>query len=274
VAHSVDKALDQLAAVRSVSRLNSQTVVLTIDAPHIAATALPGQFVNISCDRFLRRPIGIMEADRHTGQIRLGVRIQGEGTRWLSRRHKGDQLSVLGPLGHGFSLDGFKRIITVGGGTGVFPLFFVQQACRELGIDALAVCGYRSKDESVLRDEYTHLGCRTLFAADAGDLDVPGHAAAALEQLLQSLDPVPETAILTCGPRPMMQAVAQTARQHGLRCQVSLEERMACGIGVCLVCACKVRSGEASAHPGSDGAESYQRCCVDGPVFDAEVVVW
>ncbi|MDW7659465.1 MAG: dihydroorotate dehydrogenase electron transfer subunit [Bacillota bacterium] len=266
----VDKAIDQQVTVRSVSRLNNQTVVLTIDAPRIASTARPGQFVNISCDRFLRRPIGIMEADRLTGQIRLGIRIQGEGTRWLARRHTGETLTVLGPLGHGFTLDGYKRIITVGGGTGVFPLFFVQQVCRENGIDALAVCGYRSKDESVLREEYTHLGCRTLFAADAGDLDVPGHAAEALEQLLQSIDPVPDTAILTCGPRPMMQAVALTARQHGLSCQVSLEERMACGIGVCLVCACKIRQDGQK----GDGEDNYQRCCVDGPVFDAGVVVW
>lgn len=271
---SVAQAIDQQVTVRSVNRLNSQTVVLTIDAPHIAAAAQPGQFVNLSCDRLLRRPIGIMEADRHTGQIRLGIRIQGEGTRWLARRRNGDTLSVLGPLGHGFSLDGHKRIITVGGGTGVFPLFFVQQVCREKGIDALAVCGYRSRDESVLREEYTHLGCRTLFAADAGDLDVPGHAAEALEQLLQAIDPVAETAILTCGPRPMMQAVAQTARRLGLPCQVSLEERMACGIGVCLVCACKIHGTETAEHGSGFGEAGYQRCCVDGPVFDAEVVAW
>lgn len=271
MSQAADRAIEEQAVIRSVSALNSQTFVLALEAANIAASAQPGQFVNVGVDRFLRRPIGVMAADRKQGIVQLGIRVQGDGTRWLAGRRSGDSLSLLGPLGHGYKLDGYRRIITVGGGTGVFPLFFVQQICRERGIDALAVCGYRSREDSVLRDEYSQLGCRTLFAADAGDLDVAGHAAEALKQLLQMIDPVPDTAILTCGPRPMMQAVAQMARQHRLPCQVSLEERMACGIGVCLVCACKIRSGQANE---SGAAEEYQRCCVDGPVFDAEVVVW
>ena len=261
-----DHPIEHLVTVRSSRRLNSQTTVLTLEAPLIAATAAPGQFVNLSCEHFLRRPIGIMAVLRCEGLVELGIRVVGDGTRELAQKRPGDQLSVLGPLGHGFRLEGLQRVITVGGGSGVFPLFFVQQVCRERGIDALAVCGYRSKDESILRDEYAGLGCQTLFAADAGDLDVAGHAADALGQLLRQLPPVPQTAVLTCGPRPMMQAVAALSRDYQLPCQVSLEERMACGIGVCLVCACQVMA--------ADGAAGYQRCCVDGPVFDAEVVVW
>jgi hypothetical protein len=107
---------------------------------------------------------------------------------------------VLGPLGHGFRLDGLQRVITVGGGSGVFSaLFRPAKSAGKRGIDALAVCGYRSKDDSILRDEYAGLGCQTLFAADAGDLDVAGHAADALGQLLRQLPPVPHTAVLTCG---------------------------------------------------------------------------
>ncbi|NLO36682.1 MAG: dihydroorotate dehydrogenase electron transfer subunit [Clostridiaceae bacterium] len=257
--------IEHAVTIRSVRRLNSLTAVLVLDAPLIAAAATPGQFVNVTCDQFLRRPIGIMAVQRREGLIELGIRAVGAGTRNLLQKKPGDPLSVLGPLGHGFQLDGLRRVITVGGGSGVFPLFFVQQVCRERGIDALAVCGYRSKNESILRDEYAGLGCQTLFAADAGDLDVAGQAADALAQLLRQLPPVPGTAILTCGPRPMMQAVAELARRNQLPCQVSLEERMACGIGVCLVCACQVKA---------DGKTGYQRCCVDGPVFDAEVVAW
>ena len=261
------------------SRLvGDQTAILTLAAPEIAAQAEPGQFVSLSCDRFLRRPLGIMSVGRTAGQetISVGIRIQGAGTAWLAALKPGARLSVLGPLGHGFSLAGYNRIITVGGGTGVFPLHFVQQICRERGIDSLAVCGYRSRPESFLTDEFTGLGCRTLFASDAGDMDMPGNAAQALGQLLTDIPPVPGTAILTCGPKPMLQAVADQAVKHGLDCQVSLEERMACGIGVCLVCVCRIKANiadkERSDQPGID--EIRQRCCVEGPVFDARSVIW
>ena len=249
-------------------RLNPQTCVLTLAAPAIAAAARPGQFVNLACDRFLRRPIGIMQADGAAGTIMVGIRVQGAGTSWLAERQPGEVLSVLGPLGHGFELAGCRRIITVGGGTGVFPLYAVQQYCCANQIESVAVCGYRSRAESFLADEYAGLACRTLFASDCGDMDVPGHAAGALEMLLRDLPLVDGTVVLTCGPKVMMQAVAAIAARHQLPCQVSLEERMACGIGVCLVCACRIKA-ENSGQPFT-----HQRCCVEGPVFPAEVVEW
>ncbi|HBP37968.1 MAG TPA: dihydroorotate dehydrogenase electron transfer subunit [Clostridiales bacterium] len=256
----------QVRVIRN-QQLNEQSVLLTLEAPAIAQSAQPGQFVNLACNKFLRRPIGIMQTDRNTGLIKIGIRIQGEGTRWLANAQPGDSLSALGPLGHGFELANCRRIITVGGGTGVFPLFFVQQRCHELDLESIAVCGFRSRTDSVLTGDYAGLGCRTLFASDCGDLDVPGHAAQALLQLLSDLPEKEGTAILTCGPKVMMQAVARIAAEYKIPCQVSLEERMACGIGVCLVCACAVKNG------GEQGT-SYQRCCVEGPVFPAEVIQW
>jgi len=256
------------AAVLENQRLNEQTSVLTLLAPDVAASARPGQFVNLSCNHFLRRPLGIMDADPATGQIKVGIRIVGDGTAWLAGRPVGEQLSVLGPLGHGFELNGISRVITVGGGTGVFPLYFVQKWCHEQGVESIAVCGYRSKSESYLTDEYALLSCQTLFASDSGDMDFAGHAGQALQSLLADLPPQTGTAILTCGPKIMMQKVAEIARDSQLPCQVSLEERMACGIGICLVCACKIKAeatGETFTH---------QRCCVEGPVFPAEVVEW
>jgi len=253
--------------------LSDNHVVLTLSGSEIANQAKPGQFVNISANQFLRRPLGIMQVDRHTGCFSVGIRIQGEGTAWLADRKVGDTLSVLGPLGHGYDLAGYDRIITVGGGTGVFPLFFVQQVCREQNIDGIAVCGYRSSQESILADDFAATACQVLFASDAGDMMVAGHAALALRQLLDAL---PEqdgerqlkTAILTCGPKIMMSAVADLAKQRGLDCQVSLEERMACGIGVCLVCVCKTRSDDAN-QPFQ-----HKRCCAEGPVFPAGEVIW
>ncbi len=259
---------EYLARVLANERLNDLTVILTLQAPEIAAAAAPGQFVNVSCDRLLRRPFGIMDADPKTGLIKIGVRVQGEGTHWLADRKTGEMLSMLGPLGHGFELAGFQRIITVGGGTGLFPLHFVHKYCQKQGSEGLAVCGYRSKEDSILTQEFADIACQTMFASDAGDLGFAGHAGAALEKLLQELLPMPNTVIVTCGPKIMMKAVADIAARNNIPCQVSLEERMACGIGVCLVCACAIKAS----HHGQPF--SHQRCCVEGPVFPAEVVEW
>lgn len=256
-----------LANILANRPLNSQTVVLTLAAPAIAANAFPGQFVNLACDHFLRRPFGIMSRDLQAGTVDVGIRVLGEGTAWLAARQPGETVSVLGPLGHGFNLAHLKRVITVGGGTGVFPLYFVQQYCREQGLEGIAVCGYRSQADSILTDEYAGLACRSLFASDCGDMAVAGHAGIALEQLLSELEPHPGTAVLTCGPSIMMKTVAAISARHGLPCQVSLEERMACGIGVCLVCACTIK------EQGSQES-TYKRCCAEGPVFPAEVVEW
>lgn len=248
--------------------INDQTVVLTLEAPVIAQTAYPGQFVNLASNQFLRRPIGIMNADSKKGSIQLGIRVSGEGTRFLAGQKKGDIVSLLGPLGRGFHLEGARRVITVGGGTGVFPLYFVQKVCQTRGLEGIAVCGYKSRKDSLLTDQYEALTCQTLFASETDDdMDFSGHAVAALADLLLKLKPVPETMILTCGPETMMASVAALAKKHGISCQVSLEERMACGIGVCLVCACKIKQGD-------EKESEYQRCCTEGPVFNAEVVEW
>lgn len=298
--------------------LNDQYFILTLVGTTISRQARPGQFVNLSCHQFLRRPLGILAVDREQGTFQVGIRIAGQGTRDLAGLRPGDTVSVLGPLGHGFELGQYRRIITVGGGTGVFPLYFVQQVCREQGREGLAVCGYRSENDSILTHEFAQIACQTSFAADQGGLDVTGTAAQALELLLQELQPPassqpmaahmhqraisrrmiagspadsadpahpapspvagstskgPEpdtgTLILTCGPKPMMQAVAAIAARFGLPCQVSLEERMGCGIGICLVCVCKIKA----LHDES-GSFRHERCCVEGPVFAAEGVVW
>ncbi len=315
--------------------LNDQYFILTLVGITISRQARPGQFVNLSCHQFLRRPLGILAVDREQGTFQVGIRIAGQGTRDLAGLRPGDTVSVLGPLGHGFELGQYRRIITVGGGTGVFPLYFVQQVCREQGREGLAVCGYRSENDSILTHEFAQIACQTSFAADQGGLDVTGTAAQALELLLQELqfpassqpmaahmhqqaisrrkiaaspadpadpahladlsysapkpiardtipvsdpaagstakNPAPDTGtlILTCGPKPMMQAVAAIAARFGLPCQVSLEERMGCGIGICLVCVCKIKT----LHDES-GSFRHERCCVEGPVFAAEEVVW
>lgn len=247
--------------------LNDQFFVLTLEGEAISRAALPGQFVNVSCQQFLRRPFGILSVDRIAGTFQIGIQVKGKGTLELKELKSGFNVSVLGPLGHGFDLAGYRRVITVGGGTGVFPLYFVQEHCRAAGIETVAVCGYRSPQDAILIDEFRHVASQSVFASDTGGMDVDGHAAMALDKVLADLDPVEGTVVLTCGPKIMMQAVAERAARAGLPCQVSLEERMGCGIGICLVCVCKIKEQET-------GEISHQRCCVEGPVFPAEAVVW
>jgi dihydroorotate dehydrogenase electron transfer subunit len=251
----------------SNQRLNRQFFVLTLQGDAISQTAKPGQFVNLSCQEFLRRPFGIMSVDPSQGTFQIGIQIKGSGTAQLAELKPDDTVSVLGPLGHGFDLDDCDQVITVGGGTGVFPLLYVQAAAKKAGKAGYAVCGFRSVRDAILVDDFRGLAIQSVMASDQGGLDIHGHAGQALEALLTDLNVTSSTAILTCGPKIMMQTVATIAQSHGIACQVSLEERMGCGIGICLVCVCKIKSeGETEI--------SHQRCCVEGPVFKAEEVIW
>ncbi len=247
--------------------LDRNHTILTLEGPEIARTAEPGQFVSLACSHFLRRPFGIMSVDRVTGRFEVGIRRQGEGSRELADLDPGARVSALGPLGNGFSLDLGRQLITVGGGTGVFPLLFVHQVCRERGIPHLAVCGYRSSEDAILREAFADMADSCLFASDSGGLDLTGNAAEALEQVLSIMDDEERlgSAVLACGPEPMLRGVADVCRHHRVACEVSLEARMACGIGVCLCCAIGTER---------DGERRHERCCMEGPVFPAEVVEW
>ncbi len=267
-----------LTPILANEKLADGIALLTLDAPEIASAARPGQFVQIACDRFLRRPLGIAGADPAAGTIQVGVQVKGSGTRYLAGLPAGTTLSVLGPLGNGFDLTGVATLVAIAGGTGLFPVLFLLDSARKAGIRTIAYCGYRSFESAFLTDRVALLADCANFASDAGDLGFHGNCVEALTQT-SCLDgdscrvsgerlPAEGILIAAIGPMPMMNAARVQAAQLGVRCQVSLEERMACGFGVCLVCTCKTKS--------ADPEKPYHnaRCCVDGPVFRAEDVVW
>ncbi|SHH95017.1 dihydroorotate dehydrogenase electron transfer subunit [Sporobacter termitidis DSM 10068] len=246
-----------LPTVLDNRRLTETVHALRLQSAELARAARPGQFVHIKCGEgnLLRRPVSICRAE--DGVLTVVLEVRGEGTRWLSQRRAGDMLDVLGPLGRGFDLS-HKNIIVVGGGIGVPPMLF---AARAAGAKA-AVLGFRSRENAILAEEFRDVCEAVYITTDDGSLGEHGTVAGPLERLLREGGC---SAVLACGPRPMLQAAAALAETYKVPCQVSLEERMGCGVGACLVCACKTVV---------DGKEKMRRVCKDGPVFPAEEVVW
>ena len=204
----------------------------------------------------LRRPISICEASGM--QLRLVFEVRGEGTEWLSRRTKGERVSVLGPLGHGFDVAG-KRVLFIGGGIGVPPLLW---AAKRAG-SADAALGFAAENRAILMVDFAKVCGEAALATDDGSLGRKGTALDAARELLEKNE---YDLICACGPEVLLKYAAQAAEEAGIPCQVSMEERMGCGVGACLVCAVKLRDAHGEIYMG--------HVCKNGPVFSAEEVVF
>ena len=236
---------------------------LRLKAPQIAAAAVPGQFVNVYLNdaaRLLPRPISICGADASSGELRLVYRVtaKGAGTELLSAAKAGDALAVLGPLGNGFPAD-LPDCCVIGGGIGVPPLL---ELLKRLPGKKSAVLGYRNDRMMFLKDEFDAAADRVITATEDGSFGTKGTVIDALEESGY----VP-AAILSCGPKPMLAALKRYAAERNIPLWVSMEERMACGVGACL--GCVTPSTETDSHSNVKN----KRVCKDGPVFRAEEVV-
>ena len=246
--------------------LGDTCAVLTFVCPEIALSARPGQFVNLSCEYFLKRPFGIMCVDKEEKTFSVGVRKVGKGTEKIIDAKEGDEFTVLGPLGNGFPFDRVRKLLLVGGGTGIFPIYCAADYARENNIPCHVVNGYRCKNDAFLYDKFGCVCSSFDVTTDAGDLGMKGNVMAYLETIDDS--ELTDTTVMVVGPGIMMRKVSEWAQAKGLPCYVSLEQRMACGIGACLVCVCKIKAEQ-------EGKEFvHKRCCKDGPVFSAEEVIW
>lgn len=221
----------------------------------------PGQFVHINCghSRLLRRPISVCscQEDQPEDTLSIAFEVRGEGTAWLARRPVGHGVDVLGLLGNGFDIKPEGRYLLVGGGIGVPPM---RGCAQYTGGRSTAILGFRSKEKAALLKLFEGDCAKTLAATDDGSL---GHHGFVDELVRQELaQDRAYDGVLACGPKPMLRSVAKAAAGFGVPCQVSMEERMGCGVGACLVCACDM----------ADGARKH--VCKDGPVFYAEEVDW
>lgn len=248
--------VQNLCTVVERVQLNPYAVSMTLEAGAIANSVSHGQFVHIKCGdaRLLRRPISV--CDWQENLLRIVFEVRGEGTAWLAARKPGEKLDLLGPLGKGFDISG-KKLLLVGGGVGVPPLL----ACaRTAGVRSTAVLGFRSADRVMLAGDFEEAHCPVTLCTDDGSLGKHGFVDGQVRELLKKGSGF--TDILACGPKPMLRSVARAAADFGVSCQVSMEERMGCGVGACLVCACKMQNG------------TYKHVCKDGPVFNAAEVDW
>jgi len=277
------------AEVRGHQEFPGRQYVIRLHAPRCAAAAVPGSFAHLSCDAELpmRRPLSIMLADAAAGTIDILYKVVGPGLEKLSRQRVGTRLSLLGPIGRGFTASSDRpRSLLIGGGVGIPPMIFLADALRrrtDARWQPLVLMGseipfpFRARPSTLLIPAMPagviagmplleDWGVPSRLASLAGFPGCyEGYVTALAEVWLAALEPqaLGETAIYACGPTPMLKAVAGLARHYGVPAQVSLEEFMACAVGGCAGCAVPVLI---------DGTLTMKRVCVDGPVFDANTV--
>ena len=247
------------AVIVSQKCIGTDIYDMVLSFPKGAKEAKPGQFIAMYCEdgtKLLPRPISICGIDAEKGTLRVVYRIAGEGTRLFSEMKEGDSLEVLGPLGNGFTMKEEKAII-VGGGIGIPPML---ELAKQLSCEKTVILGYR--DELFLKDEFESYA-DVVVATEDGSCGTKGTVIDAIKEA-----GVDGKVIYACGPMPMLKALAEYAEAHDMEAQISLEERMACGIGACLGCICKTKKKDHHTNVNN------QRICKDGPVFDAKEVVF
>ena len=247
----------KLCKLLSARALTKDVFDFALECPELAALANPGQFAQIRLPgHTLRRPISICGIDKVAGTLRFVFQIRGEGTAELAQFQPGSEIEILAPLGNGFPVDPAKRTLLVGGGIGVPPMLGVAAELKE---KAVAVLGFRNQDAVILEKDFQAVGAKTLIATDDGSYGHHGLVTDLCKD--QEFD-----CVMACGPAPMLKAVRALAEERGVPCYVSLEERMACGIGACLGCAVGLLK--------EDGSQYFGHVCKDGPVFESHRVAW
>ena len=250
------KTKENLTVV-SQEEIGKDIFSLWLQTDQMAQYARPGQFLSLytgNAGKLLPRPISICEIDKETSRIRLVYRVTGKntGTEAFSKMQPGDKIEALGPLGNGFPLEEAegKKVFLIGGGIGIPPML---ETAKQLNAQKTAVLGYR--DELFLNEEFAKYA-DVYVATEDGSSGTKGNVLNAIQEKTLEAD-----VIFACGPTPMLRAIKQYAEENGIECYISLEERMACGIGACLACVCK--SKEKDAHSNVNN----KRICKDGPVF-------
>lgn len=248
--------------VRSVEPVGGRYVLIKLTGDEPLPEMLPGQFVEVRVDQspttFLRRPISINFVDREHNELWLLVAAVGDGTRRLAALKAGDALNCVLPLGNGFTMPtkaDERLLLLVGGGVGVAPLLYMGAEMKRMGCEPTFLLGARSAKDLLMLDEFRQYGRVFVTTEDGSEGErgfVTNHSLLSQEQFDR---------IATCGPKPMMVAVARYAAKVSVECEVSLENMMACGLGACLCCVEKTTEGNLCV-------------CKEGPVFNTKRLLW
>ncbi len=250
--------------VRENIRLHKNYALLKLTCDEALPEMLPGQFVQVKVDHspttFLRRPISINFVDRTEGELWLLVRLIGDGTRRMGEYRTGDVVNIMLPLGNGFTLpdagsDRGQKPLLIGGGVGTAPMLYLGKTLKDAGFEPVFLLGGRSKDDVLQLGEFRRFGTVHITTED-GSLGEKGFVTNHSVLKNEHFD-----RIYTCGPKPMMMAVAGYAAKEGIECEVSLENTMACGIGACLCCVENTKKGHVCV-------------CSEGPVFNIKELTW
>ena len=239
----------------------------SVQADEIIKTAKPGNFIEIrvndDIEPFLRRPISIHNMDRDNGILEFIFQEKGKGTRILSSRREGELIDIVGPLGFGtFKYSNYQNLAIIGGGIGVFPLYELAKCAQSENKNINTYLGFRNKDLVVLENDFRNVSNNLTITTDDGSYAQKGFA---IDFLKKDIEEGKIDSIYACGPLPMLRAVKNLALEKNIPCQISLEEKMACGLGVCLGCAVQTAAS-------SKETPEYWHVCKAGPVFQAKDV--
>ncbi len=250
----------EIVEVVSQEKIATEIYSMWIQSENMAKAAKPGQFISVYTNdtgKLLPRPISICEIDKELGRLRIVYRVTGEntGTALFAKLTTGDKIDVMGPLGNGFPTEITKKAILIGGGIGVPPML---ELAKNLECEKQFVVGYR--DELFLINDMKAQG-EVYIATEDGSAGTKGNVIDAIKE--NGLD---AEIIYACGPTPMLRAIKEYALANEIECYISMEEKMACGVGACLACVCKTK--EVDHHSNVHN----KRICKDGPVFLATEV--
>lgn len=233
----------------------------SVEAPEIAKSAKPGQFLEIKVTKegiepFLRRPISIFNLDKNI--VEFIFQVKGRGTELLAKREVGENIDIMGPLGYGtFNIQEYENVFIIGGGIGVYPLYELAKQLQGKAKNINVYLGFRNRSLVTCEKDFENVSDKLVIATDDGSYKEKGFAINYLKEDAKLKKP---DIIFACGPLPMLRSVREYAIEENIPCQISLEERMGCGIGACLGCAVKIISGK---------QERYGHVCKEGPVFNA-----
>ena len=256
-----------LAELVQKEQLKNNIFKFSVKAPEVVNNAKPGNFIEIrvsnQTEPFLRRPISIYNLDKENGILEFIFQVKGKGTKILANKEIGECIDIIGPLGFGtFKYENYNNIAIIGGGIGVFPLYELSKCAKSENKTVNTYLGFRNEEYVVLEKEFKSVSNKLIITTDDGSYGKEGFA---INFLKEDLEKQKVDCIYACGPLPMLRAIRTLSIEKAIPCQISLEEKMGCGLGVCLGCAVK------TARSTKENPE-YWHVCKGGPVFQAKDV--